>query len=145
MQSLNENGVSITRTPGEEKFVKCRLSAFKRQTFYQYDYRHTDGELFCRKTGCKLINDRRLYFIMLARRQFKLHIFNNNRHHSIPIFLNSLILSLYLLSLNRTNPNSYFFADTASAFSAYPWQYRYNSNFSYPYLYSYFFSCHQFD
>ena len=46
MQSLNENGVSITRTPGEEKFVKCRLSAFKRQTFYQYDYRHTDGELF---------------------------------------------------------------------------------------------------
>lgn len=46
MQSLNENGVSITRTPGEEKFVKCRLSAFKRQTFYQYDYRHTNGELF---------------------------------------------------------------------------------------------------
>lgn len=46
MQSLNENGVSITRTPGEENFVKCCLSAFKRQTFYQYDYCHTDGELF---------------------------------------------------------------------------------------------------
>ena len=29
MQSLNKNGVSITQTPGEEKFVKCRLSAFK--------------------------------------------------------------------------------------------------------------------
>ena len=35
MQSLNRNGVSITQTPGEEKFVKCRLSAFKGQTFYQ--------------------------------------------------------------------------------------------------------------
>ncbi len=46
MQSLNKNGVSITQTPGEEKFVKCRLSAFKGQTFYQYDYRHTDMELF---------------------------------------------------------------------------------------------------
>ena len=41
MQSLNKNGVSITQTLGEEKFVKCRLSAFKGQTFYQYDYRHT--------------------------------------------------------------------------------------------------------
>ena len=28
MQSLNKNGVSITLIPGEEKFVKCRLSAF---------------------------------------------------------------------------------------------------------------------
>ena len=46
MQSLNRNGVSITQTPGEEKFVKCRLSAFKGQTFYQYDYRHTGMELF---------------------------------------------------------------------------------------------------
>ena len=40
MQSLNKNGVSITQTLGEEKFVKCRLSAFKGQTFYQYDYRY---------------------------------------------------------------------------------------------------------
>ena len=46
MQSLNRNGVSITRTPGEEKFVKYRSGAFKGRTFYQYDYRHTDGELF---------------------------------------------------------------------------------------------------
>ena len=29
MQSLNRNGVSITQTPGEEKFVKFRLAAFK--------------------------------------------------------------------------------------------------------------------
>ena len=46
MQSLNNNGVSITQTPGEEKFVKCRSGAFRGQIYYQYDYRHTDGELF---------------------------------------------------------------------------------------------------
>ena len=50
MQSLNRNGVSITQTPGEEKYVKFRsgafTGAFKGRTFYQYDYRHTDGELF---------------------------------------------------------------------------------------------------
>ena len=46
MQSLNKNGVSITQTPGEEKFVKFRSGAFKGLTFYQYDYRHTDMALF---------------------------------------------------------------------------------------------------
>ena len=46
MQSLNKNGVSITQTPGEEKFVKCCLGAFRGQIYFQYDYRHTDGELF---------------------------------------------------------------------------------------------------
>lgn len=46
MQSLNRNGASITQTPGEEKFVTYRPSALKGQTFYQYDYRHTDMELF---------------------------------------------------------------------------------------------------
>ena len=29
MQSLNKNGVSITQTPGEEKYVKCCLGAGK--------------------------------------------------------------------------------------------------------------------
>ena len=46
MQSLNKNGVSITQTPGEEKFVKCCLGAFREQVYFQYDYRHTDSELF---------------------------------------------------------------------------------------------------
>ncbi|MCE8756046.1 DUF3873 domain-containing protein [Bacteroides fragilis] len=46
MQSLNKNGVSITQTPGEEKYVKCCLGAFREQIYYLYDYRHTDGELF---------------------------------------------------------------------------------------------------
>ena len=27
MDSLNKNGVSITQTPGEEKYVKCCLGA----------------------------------------------------------------------------------------------------------------------
>ena len=27
MDSLNKNGVRITQTPGEEKYVKCCLSA----------------------------------------------------------------------------------------------------------------------
>ena len=26
MESLNKNGVSITQTPGEEKYVKCCLA-----------------------------------------------------------------------------------------------------------------------
>lgn len=34
MQSLNKNGVSITQTPGEEKFVKCRLGAFRGQIYF---------------------------------------------------------------------------------------------------------------
>ena len=29
MQSLNKNGVIITQTPGEEKYVKCSLGAFR--------------------------------------------------------------------------------------------------------------------
>lgn len=46
MQSLNRNGVSITQALGEEKFVKYRPVTFKGRIFYQYDYRHTNGELF---------------------------------------------------------------------------------------------------
>jgi hypothetical protein len=34
MQSLNKNGVSITQTPGEEKFVKCCLGAFRGQFIF---------------------------------------------------------------------------------------------------------------
>ena len=53
MQSLNRNGVSITQAPGEEKFVKYHPVAFKGRIFYQYDCRHTDGELF--STGAKTL------------------------------------------------------------------------------------------
>jgi hypothetical protein len=43
--SINKNGCSVCRT-GEEKYVKCVLGAFLGKIYYQYDYRHTDGELF---------------------------------------------------------------------------------------------------
>lgn len=42
METLNKNGVSITQTPGEEKYVKCCLGAFRGQIYYQYDYRHAN-------------------------------------------------------------------------------------------------------
>ena len=45
MQSLNKNEVSITQIPGEEKFVKCCLGAFRGQIYFQYDY-PTRTELF---------------------------------------------------------------------------------------------------
>ena len=46
MQSLNKNGVSITQIPGEEKFVKCRLGAFRGQIYFQYAYHHFNGNCF---------------------------------------------------------------------------------------------------
>ncbi len=36
MESLNKNGVSITQTPGEEKYVKCCLGAFLGDRFIIY-------------------------------------------------------------------------------------------------------------
>lgn len=46
MESLNKNGVSITQTPGKEKYLRCCLEAFRGQIYYQYDYRHFNGNLF---------------------------------------------------------------------------------------------------
>ena len=55
---LKDKVRNLTRTPdkqkrgkhypntGEEKFVKCCCAAFRGQIYFQYDYRHTDGELF---------------------------------------------------------------------------------------------------
>lgn len=46
MESLNKNGVSITQTPGEEKYIKCCLGAFRGQIYIQNDYQHTNGKRF---------------------------------------------------------------------------------------------------
>ena len=46
MESLNKNGVSITQTPGEEKYVKCCLGAFRGQIYFQYNYRHISSWIF---------------------------------------------------------------------------------------------------
>lgn len=44
------NGVSTCQTAGTEKYEKyqttIRRKRRKRTTLFQYDYRHTDGELF---------------------------------------------------------------------------------------------------
>ena len=45
-KTLTENGISTTKGLGEEKYLKCCLGAFKGQIYYQYDYRHLNGELF---------------------------------------------------------------------------------------------------
>lgn len=46
MESLNKNGVSTTQEPGQEKYVTFIAGAFRGTEYFQYDYRHTDGELF---------------------------------------------------------------------------------------------------
>jgi hypothetical protein len=45
VNSINYNGCSVC-AKGEEKYVRCVLGAFRGKTYYQYDYRHTDGKLF---------------------------------------------------------------------------------------------------
>lgn len=122
--------------------ISFKAPCYNKGLYWQY-HRYK-GLLRLPQNGCKLINDRRLYFIMLARRQFKLHIFNNNRHHSIPIFLNSLILSLYLLSLNRTNPNSYFLPTLLQLFPHILGNIDIIQIFLIR-IYIVIFSCHQFD
>ena len=46
MESLNKNGVSTSQEPGQEKYVTFIAGAFRGTEYFQYDYRHTDGELF---------------------------------------------------------------------------------------------------
>lgn len=48
MKSLNKNGVSTCTELGQEKYVYFNLTPRprKRGRYCQYDYRHTDGELF---------------------------------------------------------------------------------------------------
>ncbi|MCP3895009.1 MAG: DUF3873 domain-containing protein [Bacteroides sp.] len=45
-ESITKNGVSTTTEKGQEQYVKCVLGAFRGKEYFQYDYRHTDGELF---------------------------------------------------------------------------------------------------
>ena len=68
MESLNKNGVSMTQEPGQEKYVTFIAGAFRGTEYFQYDYRHTDGELFstvaktleeCRKRRDKWLNEKR--------------------------------------------------------------------------------------
>ncbi len=43
--SINHNGCSVCEA-GQENFTTFHPTHHPKQTFYQYDYRHTDGELY---------------------------------------------------------------------------------------------------
>ena len=43
---MTANGVSTTTTPGTEQYEVFYTGYRPRRKHYQYDYRHTDGELF---------------------------------------------------------------------------------------------------
>lgn len=43
---LTANGVSTTTTPGTEQYEVFYNAYRPRRKHYQYDYRHTNGELF---------------------------------------------------------------------------------------------------
>lgn len=43
--SINNNGCSVCAT-GKENYTTFIAGAFRGTEYYQYDYRHTDGELF---------------------------------------------------------------------------------------------------
>jgi hypothetical protein len=45
VNSISHNGCSVCEK-GREKYTKCVLGAFRGRIYYQYDYRHPDGELF---------------------------------------------------------------------------------------------------
>ncbi len=43
---MTANGVSTTTTPGTEQYEFFYIGFRPRRKRYQYDYRHSDGELF---------------------------------------------------------------------------------------------------
>ena len=43
---MTANGISTTTTPGTEQYEVFYTGYRPRRKHYQYDYRHTDGELF---------------------------------------------------------------------------------------------------
>lgn len=47
MTNMTVNGVTTTKTPGQEQYEKfSRRIGRKTKTYYGYDYRDLDGELF---------------------------------------------------------------------------------------------------
>ncbi len=51
---MTVNGVSVCAT-GQENYEQFVAGAFRGKTYYQYDYRHTDGELF--STVCPTLDE----------------------------------------------------------------------------------------
>ncbi len=47
MTKMTENGVTTTKTPGQEQYESFSRKVGRQiKRFVSYDYRHTDGELF---------------------------------------------------------------------------------------------------
>jgi hypothetical protein len=47
MTNMTVNGVTTTKTPGQEQYETfIRRVGRKTKRYFAYDYRHTDGELF---------------------------------------------------------------------------------------------------
>jgi hypothetical protein len=62
VKSINDqNGCSVCRT-GEENYTTFRPAHRPKELYYQYDYRHTDGELFSTVAPsleqCRVIRDK---------------------------------------------------------------------------------------
>lgn len=62
MSHLTQNGISTTTAPGQEQWERFTSHLSRRpETRIQYDYRHTDGQLFScvRKTleDCRAARD----------------------------------------------------------------------------------------
>ncbi len=68
MESITKNGVSTTQANGQEQYARFVAGAFRGTIYYQYDYRHTDGELFstvaksleeCRRRRDEWVNNKK--------------------------------------------------------------------------------------
>jgi hypothetical protein len=70
LNSINQNGCSVC-PKGQENYIRCIVGAFYGTEYYQYDYRHTDGELFStfKKTleECRELRDKWLQKKNFAR------------------------------------------------------------------------------
>ena len=52
MTKMTKNGVTTTTNPGQEQYETfIRKDRGKTKKYFQYDYRHTDGELFSCETN----------------------------------------------------------------------------------------------
>lgn len=95
---MNVNGVSVCAT-GQENYE--RFEARRGKWFYQYDYRHTDGELFsvvlptldgCRKRRDEWIADKVLrQSVKQEIRQNGTTVLHSTDGVSIPVIFNNLI------------------------------------------------------
>lgn len=72
--SINHNGCSVCEQ-GKENYTTFRPAHRPRQTFYQYDYRHTDGELFSTVAlSLEECRERRDEWLNKRKKMYKLYV-----------------------------------------------------------------------